>query len=124
MENIDTEEIVENEEVLNNPVSVIVEKPDKRKAKDNPKRSKQLEQLKLAREKKKAINLAKKAKRQAIEIRIQKDMNGEVLDVKPIERTEPVLVEKIKTQKRNKIEPKYKEPEPELEEQENDFEEK
>ena len=54
MENIDTEEIVETEEnLLTNPVEIVVEKLDKRKAKDNPKRSKQLEQLKLAREKKK-----------------------------------------------------------------------
>ena len=77
MENINTEEIVEieNEEVLSNPIEIVVEKQDKRKAKDNPKRSKQLEQLKLAREKKKQLNLAKKAKRQEIEIRIQKEMH-------------------------------------------------
>jgi len=126
MENINTEEIVEieNEEVLSNPIEIVVEKQDKRKAKDNPKRSKQLEQLKLAREKKKQINLAKKAKRQEIEIRIQKEMNGEVLDVKPIERTEPILVEKSKPQKRRIIKPEYKEPEPEPElEQEEEKEE-
>jgi hypothetical protein len=117
MENIAENEEVETEEnILTNPIEVIVEKPDKRKAKDNPKRSKQLEQLKLAREKKKQLNLAKKAKRQEIEIRIQKEMNGEVLDVKPIERTEPILVEKAKPQKRRIKKTDYKEPELELEE--------
>ena len=115
MESVMENEEIENEEVLNNHVSVIFENPDKRKAKDNPKRSKQLEQLKLAREKKKQINLAKKAKRQEIEIRIQKEMNGEVLDVKPIEKQESILVEKTKPQKRRIIKPEYKEPEPELE---------
>ena len=81
MKNIIENEEIETEENLltNNPVEVIVEKPktDKRNKANNPKRSKQLEQLKLAREKKKAINLAKKAKRQEIEIRIQKEINGE-----------------------------------------------
>ena len=124
MENIDTEEIVETEEnLLTNPIEVIVEKPDKRKKADNPKRSKQLEQLKLAREKKKAINLAKKQKRQEIEIRIQKEMDGEMLDVKPIERTEPILVEKAKSQKRRIKKPEYKEPEIEQEQEEEKEEE-
>ena len=124
MENIDTEEIVETEEnLLTNPIEVIVEKPDKRKKADNPKRSKQLEQLKLAREKKKAINLAKKQKRQEIEIRIQKEMDGEMLDVKPIERTEPILVEKAKSQKRRIKKPEYKEPEIEQEQEQEKAEE-
>ena len=96
MENIVENEEIETEENLltNNPVEVIVEKPktDKRNKANNPKRSKQLEQLKLAREKKKAINLAKKQKRQAIAIRIQKEMDGEVLEVKLIEKQESILV--------------------------------
>ena len=122
MENIDTEEIVENEEVLSNPVEIVVEKPDKRKAKDNPKRSKQLEQLKLAREKKKTINLAKKQKRQEIEIKIQKEMNETNLEINPIEeKSKPILVEKIKTQKRSKQAPKIEEIK--IEENEENFEE-
>ena len=93
-----TEQQEDNDGILNNEamdVEVEKPKPDKRKAKDNPKRSKQLEQLKLAREKKKQINAAKKAKKREIEMRIEKEMNNELLHIEPIEiKKEPIVVEK------------------------------
>ena len=116
-------EILDLEPPSESEIDTIVEKPkklDKRKKKnyDPEKRSKQLEQLKLARQRKKEINDSKKAKKKEIEARITKEMDDEVIRLQDDiieEKHEPVVVEKTKPKPRP-TRPKRPPPEPIYEE--------
>jgi hypothetical protein len=100
-DNENDNEILNIESPTEEEIMIEVEKPkktDRRRAADNPKRSKQLEQLRLAREKKKQLNLEKKNKKKMIEDRVTKEMANEVKKKTPV-MLDPIPENPRKTEK-------------------------